>query len=148
MPIDFRRLKRKVFARHANPWSAWTRWLSAPLVLVPVWNRSWGQGALVGAWMAVNPVVFPEPADDTAFATRAMLGEEIWIEERPKDAAMAANAVATAAAAGALFAARRRRGLAAGVATAVQLAAIMAYWRRMAAYYERHRRESPPPERR
>ncbi|WP_275040990.1 hypothetical protein [Nocardiopsis valliformis] len=32
----FARLRRAVFARHSNPWSAWTRWASIPLVLVPV----------------------------------------------------------------------------------------------------------------
>ncbi|MGH8574093.1 MAG: DUF6653 family protein, partial [Gammaproteobacteria bacterium] len=31
-------LRRTVFARHSNPWSAWTRWASTPLFLVPVWT--------------------------------------------------------------------------------------------------------------
>lgn len=34
-----------VFARHSNPWSAWTRWLSTPLVLVPLWTRRWSHAA-------------------------------------------------------------------------------------------------------
>jgi hypothetical protein len=52
---DWRGLKREVFARHSNPWSAWTRWASAPLMLVPAWRGSWRDAALVGVWMAVNP---------------------------------------------------------------------------------------------
>ena len=35
MPRRFADVKHEVFARHSNPWSAWTRWLSTPLVLVP-----------------------------------------------------------------------------------------------------------------
>jgi hypothetical protein len=45
---DWRKVKLAVFARHSNPWSAWTRWASAPLILVPVWRRSWRDAALVG----------------------------------------------------------------------------------------------------
>jgi hypothetical protein len=26
------RMRRAMFARHANPWSAWSRWTSTPLV--------------------------------------------------------------------------------------------------------------------
>jgi hypothetical protein len=40
---------------------------------VAVWNRSWRLGVLLGAWLVANPVVFPEPEDDEAWATRAML---------------------------------------------------------------------------
>ena len=93
----WRQVKRAVFARHCNPWSAWTRWASAPLVLVPVWRRSWRDAALVGVWMAVNPMVFGKPAHERAWATRAVLGEEQWIEDRPMDAAMAVNVGASVA---------------------------------------------------
>ena len=94
-------MKRAVFARHCNPWSAWTRWASAPLVLVPVWRRSWRDAALVGVWMAVNPMVFGKPAHERAWATRAVLGEEQWIQDRPMDAAMAVNVGASVAGLGA-----------------------------------------------
>jgi hypothetical protein len=76
--------KRWVFSRHSHPWSAWTRWASTPLVLLPVWNRSARQGVVVAAWFALNPVLFPPPRDDSAFATRAVLGEERWLEERQR----------------------------------------------------------------
>lgn len=73
---DWRKVKRSVFARHSSPWSMWTRWASTPLMLVPVWRRSGRDAALVGMWMAVNPVVFGKPAHDRAWSTRAALGEE------------------------------------------------------------------------
>src|SRR5688572_9813989 len=118
----FDAIKRNVFARHSNPWSAWTRWASTPLVFVPVWNRRWNQAALVAAWMAVNPIVFPAPRHDRAWSTRAVLGEELWITERPRDKAMAVNAAASAAGLTALAAAMKRRPVPAAVAVAAQMA--------------------------
>ena len=134
---DWRKVKRAVFARHSNPWSAWTRWASAPLLLVPVWRRSWRDAALVGVWMAVNPVVFGKPAHERAWATRAVLGEEQWLAERRMDAAMAVDVGATAAGLAAMVAARRRRAMPAAAATALEMGLLMAYWELMARYYDR-----------
>ena len=67
MSSFFERLFGKVFARHSNPWSAWSRLLSAPLIYLTIWHRSRGAGALLGAWLVANPVVFPEPEDDEAW---------------------------------------------------------------------------------
>jgi hypothetical protein len=91
-----KRLLREVFRHHSNPWSAWTRLLSVPLVFVPIWNRSWREGAVVVVWLIVNPIMFREPNNDKAWATRAMLGEEMWIAERPLDRAKALGVGATA----------------------------------------------------
>jgi hypothetical protein len=129
-------LRRAIFARHANPWSAWTRWASTPLVLVPIWTRRWSHGALVASWLAVNPVIFGRPRDDRAWSTRAMLGEELWITRRPRDGAMALSALTSAVALGALVAARRRRLIPAAVATAVQMALTLVYWEQMVRYFD------------
>ena len=50
---DWQKVKRTVFARHSNPWSAWTRWASAPLMLVPVWRRS-GRRDSQDLWIGVS----------------------------------------------------------------------------------------------
>src|ERR1700732_5162142 len=92
------RVRRAIFARHANPWSAWTRWASTPLVLVPMWTRRWSHGVLIGGWLAVNPILFSRVTDERNWATRAMLGEELWITRRPKDAATAFSVVSSTAA--------------------------------------------------
>src|SRR5690349_24934984 len=68
-----------MFARHSSPWSAWTRWASTPLVLVLGWTRRRRDAALVAGWLAANPVIFPKPANDRAWATRAILGEELSV---------------------------------------------------------------------
>ena len=135
---DWRNIRRWVFARHSNPWSAWTRWASAPLMLVPAWRRSSRDAALVGVWMAVNPVVFGRPAHDGAWATRAVLGEEQWIAGRPWDAAMAVDVAATGAGIAALLAARQRRAVEAAAATAVEMGLLLVFWELMARQYDRH----------
>jgi hypothetical protein len=133
------RVRRAIFARHCNPWSAWTRWASTPLTLMPVWTRRWSHAALIALWLAVNPFVFGKPRHERAWSTRAMLGEELWIARRPRDAAMAVSVVTSAVSVGALLAARRRQLLPAAIATAVQMALTLVYWEQMARYFDRQR---------
>jgi hypothetical protein len=139
--LFIKRLTREVFRYHSNPWSAWTRLLSVPLVFVPIWTRSWRQGAILGVWLIANPFVFPEPEDDKAWATRAMLGEEMWIAKRPLDRAMALSVGATAFNLGGVWGAYKRRLLPTAACTVGQVALLLAYWREMAIYYERRRDE-------
>jgi hypothetical protein len=131
------RVRRAVFARHCHPWSAWSRWASTPLILVPIWTRRWVHAAWIALWLAVNPFVFGRPAHEGSWATRAMLGEERWISRRPRDAAMVVSAAASTAASVAVVAARRRRALAAAIATAAQMALTLVYWQQMVRYFER-----------
>lgn len=132
-------LRRWMFERHSNPWSAWTRWASTPLVLLPVWTRRRRDAALVATWFAANPVIFPKPRTDNAWATRAILGEELWATKRPRDAATAVTACTSLAAVGAIVASVRRRRVSAAVACACQMAMTLVYWHQMARYWEDHR---------
>jgi hypothetical protein len=131
--------RRAMFARHANPWSAWTRWATTPLVLLPVWTRSRRHGLLVATWFALNPIVFPKITDEHDWATRAMLGEELWITHRPKDSATVLSIVASLVAVTALVAARRHRAVLAAVTTAAQMALTLVYWQQMVRYLDHHR---------
>jgi hypothetical protein len=101
-----------------------------------MWTRKWTHAVPVLAWMIANAVVFPKPQHERAWATRAVLGEEMWILERPRDAAMAVNAGATACLAAALIGARKRALVPAAGATAGAMALIMVYWKQMADYYD------------
>jgi hypothetical protein len=76
---------------------------------------------------------------------RAVLGEELWITERPRDKAMAVNAAASVAGVTALAAARKRRPAPAAVAITAQMALTLGYWRLMAEYYERSQRDRDLP---
>jgi hypothetical protein len=129
------RARRALFARHCNPWSAWTRWASTPLTVVPAWTRRWSHAVL----LAVNPFVFGKPVHQHAWSTRAMLGEELWISRRPRDAAMFVSALTSAASLGAVISARRRRLAPAAIATVVQMALTLVYWEQMVRYFERQR---------
>lgn len=131
------RLRRAIFARHCNPWSAWTRWASTPLILLPVWTRRRSHAALIALWFAANPFVFGEPAQQRAWSTRAMLGEELWISRRPRDAAMLVSAVTSAVALTGVVAAWRRRRTAAAIAIAVQMGLTLVYWQQMVRYFDR-----------
>jgi hypothetical protein len=73
----------KMFEHHSNPWSACTRLLSTPLVLVPFWTRSWEHPSLVSVWLAAQPNRVPGTHNDSAWPTRAMLGEEMRVAKRP-----------------------------------------------------------------
>ncbi|WP_369805821.1 DUF6653 family protein [Mycobacterium sp. 1165178.9] len=138
--LSVARVRRAIFARHCHPWSAWTRWVSTPLILVPVWTRRWAHAMWIALWLTINPVVFGKPAHQHAWSTRAMLGEELWISRRPRDATMVVSAAASAAALGALFAARRHRLRPALIAVGVQMALTLVYWQQMVRYLERQAR--------
>jgi hypothetical protein len=70
-----------MFEHYSNPWSARAQPLSTPIV--PFWTRSWEFASLVGVWLLLNPIVFPEPRDDSVWAKRAMVGEKLWLAKRP-----------------------------------------------------------------
>ena len=92
---------------------------------------------LLAAWLAVNPFIFGKPAHQRAWSSRAMLGEELWISRRPRDAAMFVSAVTSAASLGAVIFAGRHRLVPAAIATVVQMALTLVYWEQMVRYFER-----------
>jgi hypothetical protein len=109
------------------------------LTLVPAWTRRWSHAVLLAVWLAVNPFIFGKPVHHGAWSTRAMLGEELWISRRPRDAAMLVSALTSAASLSAVISARRRRLVPAAIATAVQMTLTLVYWEQMARYFDRQR---------
>src|SRR5207237_4037643 len=107
--------------------------------VVPAWTRRCSHAVVLAVWLAVNPFVFGKPAHQRAWSTRAMLGEELWISRRPRDAAMFVSALTSAAALSAVISARRRRLVPAALATAVQMALTLVYWEQMVRYFDRQR---------
>jgi hypothetical protein len=94
------------------------------------------QGVVVAAWFMLNPILFPPPRNDSAFATRAVLGEERWLEERPVSGALAINCIASAAALIAIDSARRHRRRQMTIATIGTMSALLWYWREMVRFYD------------
>ena len=74
-----------VWRRHENPWSGWTRVPILPAFAACLWSRDrlgWWfliPTAIVFLWIWVNPRVFPPPTDRTAWMTRGVIGERLWL---------------------------------------------------------------------
>jgi hypothetical protein len=129
-----------LFARHAHPVSAWSRLLTTPLLLVPLWTRRWWWYVPIGAWFALNPVITPPVRDTSSFAARAILGEESWTRDpTSQPAVLVVGGLASASLAGAMVASYRRRGAVAVLGTTVFMLLTLYEWTLWA---ERHARES------
>lgn len=77
-----------VWARHTNPWSVWTRIASGPAWFLALWSYTWIGWraaipiALMAAWTWINPRAFPPPKHFEAWASKAVLGERVWLEQK------------------------------------------------------------------
>ena len=75
----------RTWMRHANPWSVWTRLTVLPLLILAIWSRVWlGWLSLLPiaislVWMWFNPRLFPKPKTTNNWASKAVLGERVWL---------------------------------------------------------------------
>lgn len=84
-------LEDDTWHRHANPWSVWSRTTVLPVLILAAWSRVWlGWGALVPGvlavlWTWLNPRLFGPPESMDRWASKAVLGERVWInrDEEP-----------------------------------------------------------------
>ena len=78
----------RVWLRHANPWSVWTRIATAPFLFLAAWSHVWiGWYALVplvlvAVWTWLNPRLFAVPADRTTWSARGVFGERVFLNRR------------------------------------------------------------------
>ena len=78
----------RVWLRHANPLSGWSRMTVLPLIALAVWSRVWlGWGALVPValalvWLWWNPRAFAPPERFDSWMSKGVLGERIFLEHR------------------------------------------------------------------
>lgn len=131
-------LYRRMFERHAHPISAWSRLLSTPLLLVPLWTRCWWLYVPIGAWLAVNPVMTPQAHDMSSFATQAMLGEESWSRDPTSEPlVLVLTAAAGASLVTAMLAAYHHRKRSAVTGTALFMALTLWEWKVLADRFKR-----------
>ena len=82
------RMTDEVWARHANPWSVWTRYLALPVLILSIWSRtwiSWWSLILIFSsvvWIWINPRVFNKPHSTNNWASKAVLGERVWLNRK------------------------------------------------------------------
>lgn len=108
----FFRLDDAGWERHANPLSVWTRVAIWPFLVAALWNFHWvGVYALIPVgliviWAFVNPRAFPPPASTRSWASRAVLGERVYLAREqipiPDHHRIAAQTLAVAGGLGAL----------------------------------------------
>lgn len=73
------------WARHANPWSVFTRFTCLPLIALAIWSRVWlGWWALVPLalallWTWCNPRLFAPVRDLENWASRGVMGERLFL---------------------------------------------------------------------
>ena len=78
----------EVWARHANPWSVWTRFVTLGLIVLTVWYRDWYGSAfwyilaILGIWIWLNPRTFPKPETTDRGSSKAVLGERVWLNRK------------------------------------------------------------------
>jgi len=82
-------MDERTWARHANPWSVYTRATALPLLIAALWSRAWlgwpgalALCAIAVAWTWFNPRLFPPPASTKNWASEAVLGERIWLNRQ------------------------------------------------------------------
>nr|WP_218133241.1 DUF6653 family protein [Methanofollis tationis] len=81
-------MDEETWARHANPWSVWTRNTVLPLLILAFWSRVWlGLWSLLpiavaGIWTWINPRLFVRPESTENWASKAVLGERVWLNRK------------------------------------------------------------------
>lgn len=84
----FFRMDEATWARHANPWSVFTRATVLPLLIVAIWSRvwigqwAWGLVVLGLLWTWLNPRLFPPPVSTRNWASKSVLGERVWLNRQ------------------------------------------------------------------
>ena len=79
------KMDEQTWLRHANPWSVLTRFTVLPLLILAIWSRVWWDWfyllaiAIALWWMWFNPRVFSQPKSTNNWASKAVLGERVWI---------------------------------------------------------------------
>lgn len=125
---------------HASPASVWGLIATYPLVVLAVYRRSWPLFVATICSVVLNLRIPSPPEDDTAWATRVVLGERIWLERgltsSPRDLGLIG--VGAAVHLCAVRAAARRQPARTVVGTAASMALMFLFFGRMVRLYEEH----------
>jgi hypothetical protein len=79
------RMDNEAWERRANPWSVWTRIATWPVLMLLLWGFHWWGAwsllplAAVTGWLWLNRRAFPPPASTRSWASRAVMGERVYL---------------------------------------------------------------------
>ena len=79
------RMDDAAWARHASPWSVWTRVATFPFLMAAIWSvhdLGWWSAIPIGLvvlWTWLNPRLFPPPRSTDNWASKATFGERVWL---------------------------------------------------------------------
>jgi hypothetical protein len=125
---------------HASPWSVWGLIATYPLLVLAVYRRNWPLLAAIPCSVVLNLRMASPPEDDTAWATRVVLGERVWLERglasRPGD--LGVVGVGAAVQLYTLRAALSRRPGRTAVGAAASMLLMFLFFDRMARLYDEH----------
>jgi hypothetical protein len=82
---SFFKLTDKNWMKHSNPISVWTRFSVLPIIVLSFWSRIWiGWWCLLPGvasilWLFLNPILFNKPRSTKNWASRAVLGERVYL---------------------------------------------------------------------
>jgi hypothetical protein len=71
--------------KHSNPVSVWTRYSVLPIIVIAFWSRIWIDwwclvpGIISILWLFFNPVFFKKPKSTKNWASKAVLGERVFL---------------------------------------------------------------------
>ncbi|MDA0733535.1 MAG: hypothetical protein O2860_02985 [Chloroflexi bacterium] len=80
-------LSDQTWLQHSNPWSVWTRFVILPLLALAVWSHVWigwyslAPVAFLLFWTWINPRFFRKPKTTKYWASKAVLGERVWLRK-------------------------------------------------------------------
>lgn len=84
-------MTEQTWRRHANPWSVWTRLATVPFIVLAAYSWTWigwwalAPGGAVALWLWLNVRLFPPVENPVRWESRAIFGEQIWLERRSRD---------------------------------------------------------------
>jgi hypothetical protein len=128
---------------HASPWSVWPLIATYPLLILALYWRSRPLLATILCSVVVNLRVVSPPEDDSAWATRVVLGEQLWLE-RGLSSQRSAFGITTIGALVHLYtfrAALNRHPGRTVAGTIVSMLLMFVLFDRMAGLYEEHANE-------
>lgn len=133
---------------HASPQSVWGLIATYPLLILAVYRRSGPLLATILCSVVLNLQVASPPADDSAWATRVVLGEQVWLERglASQRSALGITSIGAVAQLYTLRAAVNRRPVRTVAGTVASIALMFVFFDQMVRLYDEHGTTDPPLE--